>query len=83
MAFQLLEQFCHQHGIFTAGNAYSDLVVFLNHIVFVDSFGKPGKQDFVELFADALLNFPCPFIFLFSGLFLLHQVQQPSGIAAL
>ena len=83
MTLQLLEQLCHQHGILTAGDTYGDLVILLYHIVLIDSFGKSGKQDFMEFFADAFFNLPCPLVFFFSGLFLLHQVQKPPGIAAL
>ena len=83
VTLQLLEQLCHQHGILTTRDTYGDLVVLLDHVILIDSFGKSGKQDFMEFFADAFFNLPCPLVFFFSGLFLLHQVQKPPGIAAL
>ena len=90
MTFQFLEQFCHQHGILTAGNTDRDLISRFHQFIVIDPSGESGKQLLVEFLADAQLDiFPALFHCLifrfftvpFLGLFL-HLLKKPSCISA-
>ena len=75
MTLKFLEQFCHQHGILSAGNTDSNFISFPDKLIFIDCFCKFAENRFMEFFADALFNIRI------SGC-LLKMVQQPFIITA-
>ena len=59
MAFQLLEELCHQHGILAAGDAYANLISFFYEFVLVDRLCKSAPNLLFEFFYDAALDVRC------------------------
>ena len=78
MTFQFLEQFCHQHGILSAGNTDSYFISFFYQFILFYCFGKRGPDGFAKFFADALLYL----IFNIFGFLSAHLFPQPCNIAA-
>ena len=63
MPLQLLKEFCHNHGVFSAGNTDTEIVPFLNQLKIVDGFSKGGKNGFFEFFSQAFFNLLPSFVF--------------------
>ena len=78
MDFQFLEQFGHEHGIFSAGNAHADHVPRPDQLVFPDGFGEVAPDLLPEPLADALLHLGAEGIVLLG-----HFCFQPAHVAAL
>ena len=84
VAFQLLKQFCHQHGILAAGDADRNSVAFFHKLILSDSLRESAPDIFPEFFSQTLFDVlrKGSVLLLFLFLFCFHLCKEPGDISA-